>query len=602
MLIERRRKAFPGEFLARVSIAWGVVCALLLVVNWNAIATLRFPDPDDTLRLIQVRDLLAGQRWFDTMQYRIDAPGGGVAMHWSRLVDLPLALVILALTPLAGAANAELAALVAVPLVTLFIAMLLAARIAWRLMGDEEATLTSLVMALSVPLLFQLGPLRIDHHGWQVVCALVAVNGLMARSPAAGARVVGVSLATWLSISVEGLPLAAAIFGVLALRWLRSREERDWLVGAMQALAFTSVALFLLTKGRGDLAAYCDAINPVHLGMFVWGAVVLTVLARFEPEPRGIVLGGFALAGGGALGLMLYTSPQCATGGGFAELDPLVAKYWHANVLEGMPIWRQSLTNALQYAVTPLIALVAAMNLASRSRDWLRRCWGDYAMILGAAFLVAIFVSRAGAVACALAAPPLAWQLREWLRAIRTMERPAPRMAAMLGVCCALLPAFPAMLLTSAMPARASLGGASDAPVKAVDCRVQDAAATLANLPTGEFYAPLDIAPELLLVSDHSVLATGHHRGHEAMQVLIETAIGSSAEARQALTARGTAYVALCPMLGEARMYAKIAPEGFVADLVEDNAPTWLESVEIGAPTGLKLYRVKRAQNPSLRH
>lgn len=592
MLVERRRQAFPIDFLARVVVAWGVVSALMLAVNWGAIATLRFPDPDDTLRLIQVRDLIAGQSWFDVTQYRIDAPGGGVAMHWSRLVDIPLALMILALTPILGSANAELAALVAVPLITLFIAILLAARIAWRLLGDEEATFTALVMALSVPLLFQLGPLRIDHHGWQVVCALAAINGLMARSPKLGGVVIGASLATWLAISIEGLPLAAAFFAVLALRWLRGREERVWLVSAIQSLAITSAGLFLLTRGWDDMAAHCDAISPVHLGMFGWGALVLTVLARFEPAPRGIIAGGFALAGGGALALLLFSAPECASGGGFSALDPLVAKYWHANILEGMPIWRQSLTGALQYAVTPVIALVAALNLAGKSRDWLRQFWRDYALILAAALLVAIFVSRAGAVACALAAPPLAWQLREWLRAIRTMERPMPRAAAMLGVACALLPAFPAMLLTSALPVRAAMGGAGDAPVKAVDCRVQDAAATLAALPKGEFYAPLDIAPEVLLVSDHSVLATGHHRGNSGMKVLIETALGSSEEARATLTARGTEYVALCPVLGEARIYARLAPDGFMAQLVKDEAPAWLEQVAIAAPTGLKLYRV----------
>ncbi|MHA7820737.1 MAG: hypothetical protein ACX930_13915 [Erythrobacter sp.] len=592
MLVERRRAAFPMEFLTRVGIAWGIVCALLLLVNWTAIAERRFPDPDDIMRLVQVRDLIAGQSWFDLTQYRVDAANGGIAMHWSRLVDIPLLLVIALLTPIAGSAAAETIALIAVPFIALGIAMLLAARIAWRLMGDEEATLTSLVVALSIPVLFQLGPLRIDHHGWQIVCVLAAVNGLMARSPRAGGWAIGASLATWLSISIEGLPLAAIVFAVLALRWLRDRTARTWLVSAIQSLAVVSAALYLLTRGIGDIATYCDSISPLHLAMFGWGALVLTVFSRLEPAPRGIVLGGFAIAGGGAVGMLLYSAPQCASGGGFAELDPLVAQYWHANVLEGMPIWRQSLTTALQYAVTPLIALVAAINLASRSRDWLRRFWSDYAIILGGALLVAIFVSRAGAVACVLAAPPLAWQLRNWLRAIRSMERPAPRLAAMLGVCCALLPAFPAMLLASAMPARASLGGAPDAPLKAIDCRVQDAGMALATLPRGEIYAPLDIAPELLLVSEHTVVATGHHRGHEAMKVLLETALADEAEARATLSERGTAYVAICPSLGEARMYAKIASEGFVAALVRDEAPGWLEPVEVEGLSGLQVWRI----------
>ncbi len=181
MLVDRRRSAFPAEFLTRVGIAWAVVSALLVFINWNAISSGRFPDPDDIMRLVQVRDLIGGQGWFDISQTRVDAPGGGVPMHWSRLVDLPLAITILALTPLVGSSTAETIALVAIPLITLGIAMLLAARIAWRLMGDEEATFTSLIVALSVPVLFQLGPMRIDHHGWQIVCALAAVNALMSR-------------------------------------------------------------------------------------------------------------------------------------------------------------------------------------------------------------------------------------------------------------------------------------------------------------------------------------------------------------------------------------------------------------------------------------
>jgi hypothetical protein len=408
-----------------------------------------------------------------------------------------------------------------------------------------------------------------------------------------GGRIIGASLATWLAISLEGLPLAAIIFAVIAVRWLRHRDARVMMVGAIQSLALVSLALFLLTRGIDDLALYCDAISPVHLAMFLWGAVVLTLFAKFEPMPRGILLSGFAIAGGGALAGLLMAAPQCASGGGFSALDPIVAKYWHANVLEGMPIWRQSLSTALQYAVTPLIALVAAIALAARSRDWLRQFWFDYAVILAGAFVVSIFVSRAGAVACVLAAPPLAWQLRQWLRAIRTMEQPAPRMVAMVGVVCALLPAFPAILLANAMPARASLGGVPDVAVKAVDCRMQDAGPVLAELPKGEFFAPMDIAPELLLTTDHTVIATGHHRGNAGMRVLMETALGSPDEAKATLAKRGTAYVALCPALGEARMYAKIAPEGFVADLIDGQAPGWLEPVALDQGNGLKVWRIR---------
>ena len=593
MLEERRRAAFPLAFLAKAGLAWALVSTFLVAVSWGSITSLHFSDPDDVLRLIQVRDSLGGQSWFDVTQYRVDASGGGVAMHWSRLVDIPLALVIMALAPFVGTAAAETVAIVIVPLFTLACVMLLASRIAWRLWGDEEAILTALVIVISIPVLFQLSPLRIDHHGWQLVCALAAVNGLLARSPRLGGWVIGTGLAAWLSISIEGLPLAAITFAVLAWRWLRDPAAKVWLTSAIQSLAVISVALFALTRGFSDFTNYCDAIGPVHLAMFTWGAIILSLLARANRPTLGVTLTGFAVAGGGAVTMLLSAAPQCASGGGFAQVDPLVAEIWLSNVLEGRPLWEQVPAIALQYLAAPLIGIYAAIQLAQRSHAGLRPFWTDYALILGGALAISIFVARTGAVACVLASPLLAWQLRRWLKAIRLMEGPLPRMAAMVGVACALLPAIPALLLTSAMPVRASVGGAEDVPIRVADCRVQDASNVLAELPQGEIFALLDIAPELLLISDHSVVATGHHRGHKAMKVLIETAIGTEDKARKTLLARGSAYVAMCPALHEARTYAKINAEGFVPQLAAGEVPDWLEPIAVGNKNGLKLWRIK---------
>jgi hypothetical protein len=42
------------------------------------------------MRLVEVRDLIAGQGWFDLTQHRLDPPG--VSIHWSRVIDAPLAV------------------------------------------------------------------------------------------------------------------------------------------------------------------------------------------------------------------------------------------------------------------------------------------------------------------------------------------------------------------------------------------------------------------------------------------------------------------------------------------------------------------------------
>jgi hypothetical protein len=108
----------------------------------------------------------------------------------------------------------------------------------------------------------------------------------------------------------------------------------------------------------------------------------------------------------------------------------------------------------------------------------------------------------------------------------------------------------------------------------------------------GAIYAPLDIAPQILLDTGHSVLATSHHRGNLAMRSLITIAFAPEAEARAALAANQISYVVLCPEQSEPRMYAAHAPAGFMAQLLKGEAPGWLEPVPVAQNTALKVWRI----------
>ncbi|MXO75306.1 hypothetical protein GRI40_08780 [Altererythrobacter aerius] len=586
--VERRRPAFAPELLARVGFALGIVTLVVLLTSIPTILAMRFPDPDDTLRLVQVRDLVAGQGWFDLTQHRIDAPNGGVPMHWSRLVDIPVAIVIIALSPLIGTVAAETVALVVVPLVTLAIALLLAGRIAWRLMGEEVAVLACLAMALSVPLLSQMRPLRIDHHGWQVVFALAVLNGLMARSPRIGGWVAGVSMAAWLAISIEGLPLVFAVCGVTALRWMRSGSGSAWLVSTTQGLAGGSLILFLALRGPVGLTQYCDVVGAGHIAGFAVAAIGVLLLARCEPMPPAMRVGGLVVTGIAAGAALLAVAPSCANGT-FNQLDPLVFEFWYDRVHEGLPVWRQDLSLALQSILPPLIGLVASLRLARASGGWLRIWWTEYALVLGAALLITVFVIRAGAVAGALAAVPLGWQINAWLRAARTVQRPGRRALVMATLVLTIMPAFPLTLMTMAMPARADDG--KRAP-RVSECRLSEGVAALRKLPRGEILTPIDLGPQLLYETQHTVVASGHHRGAASMKTVISTFLGSEAEARDTLRARGTRYVAICPDLNEPMMYEQDAPRGFMASLLRGRAPRWLEPVPVPQGSALKVWRI----------
>src|SRR3546814_1229579 len=86
---------------------WLLLVLFNICVHRDAIALLQDPDPDDAMRLAQVRDLIAGQGWFDIKQYRVNPVEGGGLMHWSRFVDAWIAGSVLALQPLLGDAVGE---------------------------------------------------------------------------------------------------------------------------------------------------------------------------------------------------------------------------------------------------------------------------------------------------------------------------------------------------------------------------------------------------------------------------------------------------------------------------------------------------------------
>lgn len=585
-----RRRWLPAALLASV-----VIYGVMLAMGAAAIARMEFRDPDDELRLQQVRDLISGQGWFDLVNHRIDAAGGGVLMHWSRLVDAPIAAVMLILRPLLGPAGAEQAALLAVPAITLFAVAALVAWMAARTLPRGTMGFCLLALAFAAPVMVQLQPLRIDHHGWQIALALLAVAGLYPADARRGGWITGGALAAWMAISFEGLPLSAWIVAVLALWSLYDRRAAARLVATMQALAIVSAALFLATRGLADLATHCDAIAPVHLAMFGWGALAITLATRLHPGSRAALIAGLGAAGGGALALVALAAPQC-TSGSFDMLDPVVRSLWYDNVQEGKPLFQSPWPLVAQYALPPLLGLYAATRLArGAADDEGRRWWISYAMVLAGALALGLAVTRASAIAGALAAVPLGWLIASWIAALKRPANPLLRLgelgAAAMLIFAVLLPVVPVMaiekLAGDAPPAakRARGNGAA-----ALACNARAARAELAALPRGDILAPLDFGPNLLLNSPMGVVATGHHRGAPAMRQVIDAFSGTPDEARAIMQARALRYVIVCPRVQEMDLYRKRAPDGFAVRLLAGRAPEWLRPVPLPPAAGFRMW------------
>src|SRR4051794_6469395 len=102
-------------------LAWLAAGIFLIADAWSRIHTLTLGDNDDNMRLMQVRAWLDGQGWFDLRQYRLNPPEG-FDIHWSRLVDIPLAGIILLVKPLLGLSMAERASIAVAPILPLGLA------------------------------------------------------------------------------------------------------------------------------------------------------------------------------------------------------------------------------------------------------------------------------------------------------------------------------------------------------------------------------------------------------------------------------------------------------------------------------------------------
>ncbi|WP_088310359.1 hypothetical protein [Novosphingobium sp. B 225] len=587
--IERRRPGFTADLMLRVALVWLIICAIFVATKWAAIRGMVLPDPDDTLRMVQVRDLIAGQGWWDLHQYRV-APPQGMLMHWSRLVDAPLWALQLALRPLLGPALAEQTAMVVVPLLTLGAAMLLAARLAWRVADMQLIYYTAVLLALSSPVTAQVQPLRIDHHGWQIVAVLAAMNALTARTSRKAGWLAGLALALGLTISLELLPIAALFAAVLVLRALYDPAERMAPAAFLQALALAGLGAFLLTHGLTDLAQHCDAVSPGWLGALVVAAMGTSAIAALPRVPRFGLLLAYGGVGALSLAMLLALAPECARGP-FAALDPLVRTFWYSNVFEGMPIWYQKSHSMVQMLFPPLLGLWAALRLRGQSAGWMRRFWGEYALILAGLIVLSVMVARSAAFAGAVGVVPLAWQVREWHRRVHRFKSPLGRIGGVLGLAMLVMPGVPLLALnklTAPKPAPLVDLGAQQI------CDLPAAAPALARLPAGTVFTQIDLGPQLLAFTAHRVVATAHHRAPAAMHDLIAASIQSADQARPLLARYDARYVLVCPGLIEVGNYRRNAPQGFVPQLAEGKAPVWLKPLPLPKESGLMLWEVTR--------
>lgn len=582
-----------------VLLGWIVALVWYLRAKGQDIPLLTTFDPDDSLRLVQVRDLLGGQGWWDVSQHRINPLNGGGLMHWSRIVDTPIALGIWALTPLLGRPVAEYVWIALWPML-LLLAMLWVMTLVCRRLGDWRlAYVAPLLVLTNVIILYQFVPLRIDHHGWQSILSLAAVGLATVRDPRRGGLFAALACATLIAISLEGLPMVALIAAIFAIEW--------WWTGQQDAArrldsylaTLTVVAIFwqFVTRGPSGLTSdWCDSLSRPYIAAFAIAAIAIaggTRLAATQLGTRWRRLLYLALCGAASLTVLLVVAPDCIHGP-FGQLDPVVRTYWYDNVREGQPIWRFWDVFAVANIAPSLLGMVGTIvgwRMASDADQ--RRAWLIWASILAGIFILSLLVNRTSALAQLMATPGLAMLAIVIFTRARRLTFVPLRIVATAAAAIVIPPVIGSLAVAAVTFVDPSMVRTRSASSARTVCGTTDrSTATLAQLPPTLLFAPLDLGPDLLKRTPHSVLATGHHRNNAIMAQVLNGFLAPSDRAEALVRAQHTPVVVACPGANEFRNLMLHPGPSLAKDLDANRPPPWLEPIPLGPNTGLRAWRV----------
>lgn len=585
----RLRLELDRNWLPLTFIAWLAIAIWFVVNRWGQIHWLGLGDTDDNMRLMQVRGLLNGQGWYDLRQYRLDPPGG-YDIHWSRLVDLPIAGLILLLRQFVGVVEAEKLACGIAPLLPLSIAMVGLASTVRRVVSPVAWPLAIIFLVGCTATMQMFSPDRIDHHGWQLAMLSLTLAGLVDPKGARGGAIVGAASAVSLTIGLEMLPYAAMAGAIIGLRWVWDRAEAPRMTVYALSLAAGSTLGFALFASYANRVARCDALTPVWLSVMIVAGLLLFLLARFNPEKRLVRLGltivaGVAIAVGFAL-----VFPQCL--GRPEQVSPELARNWLNNVREAKPIYQHPWRVVAVISVLPLIGVIGAVVAAWRARATpLVVNWTTILLFSGAAAAMLLWQMRAGPAAQMLAVPgatALAWIVLPWCLHHRLMRvRVAGTFVAFLTVS-GLFVGFAVKYLPVGLP---------DKRTRVIEtanarCPTITVLSALNRLPPQTIFTFVDLGPRLITVTHHSAVAGPYHRNGSAILDVQHAFGGSAAQFRAIARRHGATLLLICPNMSESTLYRARNPGGFYDQLAHRKEPDWLEPLPLPRNSPLRLWRI----------
>ena len=585
------------EFIERqwkwiVLVVWLGFCAWFVFQKWTDIRFFGLGDTDDNMRIMQVRGLLHGQGWFDLRQYRMNPPFGA-NIHWSRLVDLPIAGLILGLRPFLGGPGAERWAVAIAPMLPYLLLFLSLALTTRRLVDPRAYPLVLLAMFFAGSTNGMFMPERIDHHGWQLALLAVSIAGIADPKRIRGGLTLGISSALSMAIGLE-MVIYLAIAGVaMVLFWVADETERGRLFAYAVSLAGGTALSFLVFASYANRLAVCDALSPVWLSDVLLGSALLVLLVLIRPRDWRARLALAAVAGAALASFHAFAWPQCLSR--LENVSPEVYSLWLSHVREARPVYRHGWQIAAQILALPVTGAIGWALLAWRNRiDWdlFRRTVA--AAIPGvAAMLLLFWQTRTGPAAQMLSvvgSVAIIWVLAP------LVDRARPRWLGTVGVAAVALIGFGAVV-----PMGMKLGPQSKLTPREVQieranrlCNSLWAFHPIAILPKGTVFTFVDLAPRLITVTHHDSIMGPYHRNGEQIADAMNAFRGTADQAHRILDKYHSDYLLTCPNSSTTTIFQSETPNGFYAQLDRGQVPGWLTPIQLPKDSPFRIWKVSR--------
>lgn len=548
------------------------------------------PDGDDVMRLVQIRDLLDGQAWFDLQQYRM-GPEGGTLMHWSRLVDLPILLLFHLFNVFLPSDTALVWAYTVWPPLSVLIVLAGLYIGARHLDGRGGALACLLLSAFIFATHYRFMPGAIDHHNVQLGLLALAI-GCIADPHRRPFRLAlaGLSVALSAAIGGEVYIFVAVICGFVALDWAVAGEAaRRGAIGFGAGLAAGLEVAFFATVAPSNYAVVaCDALSSVSLLAGLVGGLGL-VVAALAVSARGYAVrfAALLLVGAACVVVLLSVGPQCLSNP-LSDLSPEVKTLWLDQIDEARPMFAQRPGMIAKILYSLGISLLAlGLCLYGAYRRQRMRANLMFSALLVSAIGMSLYQIRFAGFGHLFAIIPLGLWIADTYRNGKARNASS---VAYIGALALSLPFFWGLvgLLFSPDAAKNSKAETTTA------CLDDSLFERLNTLDTGRILAPTNMGPRILNRTHHNVLQGNYHRNHEGIARSLSILMSPPGESRALLTESGIQYVIQCETDPEIKLLTGRAPDGLAVRLHAGEVPSYLSPVDDGDTP--RIFRV--LENP----